>query len=57
MQLHCLEVDSGEGGRPSQMAENSKTCAVSQTAYARPNGNRHTVWETACGVKEDSAEE
>ncbi len=57
MQLHCLEVDSGEGGRPSKMAENSKSCAVSQTAYAGPNGNLYTVWETAFGLKEDSAEE
>ena len=34
------------------MAANSKSQAISQTAYARAaDGNLYAVWETACGVK------
>ncbi len=33
------------------MVANLKSHAVSQTAYARANGNFDAFWETACGMK------
>ncbi len=50
-QLHFPQVDSGEGGRQSKMVANSRSYAVSLTAYAGANGNLYAVWEMACSVK------
>ena len=49
--LVCLECSSkwfrwGEGGRQSKIAANSKSHAVSHTAYVRANANFHAIWET-----------
>ena len=49
--LHSLQVDSGEGGRQSKMAANSKSHAISQMAYSEADGNLSAVWETAYSVK------
>ncbi len=46
-----LSQVKAEGRRQSKMAANSKSHAVSQTAYARVNSYLYTVWETACGMK------
>ena len=36
--VRCLKVDCDEGGRQSKMTGNSKSHAVSRTAWARANG-------------------
>ncbi len=33
----------GEGGRQSEVVANLKSYAISQTAYARTNGNFHAI--------------
>ena len=45
--LHYVEVDSDEDKRQSKMAANSKSHAVSQTSYARADGNFHILWNMA----------
>ncbi len=41
MHLHYTQADSDEGGRQSKMAANSKSHAISQTAYAGVDNNFH----------------
>ena len=46
-----FQVNSDESGRQSKMAANSKSNVVSQTAYARLNGNFYAICEMPHGVK------